>query len=235
VIFVSSSAAEFLGHRLGVPRHKRAVIPHGTDLARWSSVANGWPVLVKHRLSDLPYVLYVSQLYRYKDPGTLIEAFATWQADPAQPRHLLALTGTFVERGFRAELEALARRSGLGEAVRFLGLVPAEDLPALYQHAAAFALPTRVETFGQPFIEAMAAGAPVICAEIDVAREVCADAAVYFPPGDAGALADRLRRVTEDAGLRSVLASKGRERAAGFTWEREARDTLTLLREVARS
>jgi glycosyltransferase involved in cell wall biosynthesis len=233
VVFVSHSSADFLGARLAVPAAKRVVIPHGTDPARWAEVSDARATLARYGLSDMPYLLYVSQLYRYKDPETLIEAFGLWQAAEHQPRHRLVLTGTAVERGYRAELEALVRRRGLTQAVRFLGLVPAEDLPALYCHAAAFVLPTRVETFGQPFVEAMAAGAPVVCADIDVAREVCGEAAVYFPPGDAPALAARLRALTGDPNQRAALVRSGRQRAAAFTWEREARETLELLREIA--
>jgi glycosyltransferase involved in cell wall biosynthesis len=233
VIFVSRSAAAFLGPRLRVPADKQAVIPHGTDPARWSSPDDGRPGLDGHGLAGLPYVLYVSQLYRYKDPETLIDAFGIWQADSAQPRHRLALTGEAVERGFREELAARVRQRGLGDQVRFLGLVPEEALPALYRNATVFALPTRVETFGRPFIEAMAAGTPVVCADIDVAREVCADAALYFPPGDAHALAERLRGLATDAALRAEMAARGRERAGTFTWQREARETLALLRAAA--
>jgi glycosyltransferase involved in cell wall biosynthesis len=233
VVFVSHQAAEALGARLGVPAAKRRVIHHGTDPQRWARPAAAEPLRRRYGLEDAPYLLFVSQLYRQKDPGTLIEAFALWRRNGG--RHLLLLTGTAVENGFLAELRGLAARLGVAEQVRFLGLVPAEDLPALYQHADAFVLPTRLETFGQPFIEAMASGTPVVCADTAVAREVCGECALYFPAGDAAGLRDRLVALAGDPALRARLTERGRARAALFSLDREADGTLLALGEVARS
>lgn len=233
VVFVSRWSADTLGGRLGVPESKRCVIPHGTDLARWTAPTDP-RVLDRYGVAPGGYVLYVSQLYRYKDPGTLLEAFARWRRSSGRTDQRLLLTGTVIERGFDQELQALADRLGIAPVTRFLGHVPAGDLPALYRYAAVFALPTRVETFGQPFLEAMASGVPVVAADIEVAREVCAEAAAYFPPGDAAALAGELERALDPA-ERAAREARGRARAAAFSFAREAERTMDLLREVRRS
>ena len=111
----------------------------------------------------------------------------------------------------------------------FLGEVPRCILPALYRHATAFVLPSMMESFGNPFVEAMCSGAPVIAADTEFARELCGDAATYFPVGDAAALAARLEEVAEQPVLRARMISEGYRRGSTFSWEREAQETLALL------
>jgi glycosyltransferase involved in cell wall biosynthesis len=89
-----------------------------------------------------------------------------------------------------------------------------------------------METFGHPFVEAMCAGTPVIAADTGFARELCEQAAMYFAPGNPEDLARILDLVTRDVGLRQALSEKGRKRAGIFSWEREAAETLELMREV---
>jgi glycosyltransferase involved in cell wall biosynthesis len=63
----------------------------------------------------------------------------------------------------------------------------------LYQHALAFVLPTTVETFGHPYAEAMASGSPLIAADTEIAREICGNAATFFPAGDVEGLVSAMR------------------------------------------
>ena len=93
--------------------------------------------------------------------------------------------------------------------------------------------PSEHETFGLPQAEAMAVGTPVLAADTAVSREVCGDAAEYVPPRDVEALVAGLARLLDDGALRARLAAAGRARAARFTWERTAAQTLDVLREAA--
>jgi glycosyltransferase involved in cell wall biosynthesis len=234
VVFVSHFAAAYLGSRLGVPASKRVVIYHGTDHSRWVPCARPAPVLAQYGLTAIPYILYVSQLRRFKRPETLIEAFAIWRQQPGRSDYRLVLTGEADdEPAFGQELRALAQRLGIADSTQFLGIVPAAHIPVLYQNADAFVLPTSMETFGHPYVEAMASGVPVICADTEVAREICGDAALYFPVGDARSLACALDTLVQSSGARRYeLIERGRVRAQAFTWDREAIETLHLLHEV---
>jgi glycosyltransferase involved in cell wall biosynthesis len=78
----------------------------------------------------------------------------------------------------------------------------------------------------------MAAGVPVICSNASAMPEVAADAAVYFEPRDVEAMASKIALVASDAPLRAELSARGRARAAGFSWERAARETLAIYRRV---
>ena len=81
-----------------------------------------------------------------------------------------------------------------------------------------------------PVLEAMAAGIPLVCSNIEPLRSTAGDAALLFDPNDAAGMADALRRIADDTSLRERLAAAGPERAHKFTWERAARQTLDALR-----
>ena len=115
-------------------------------------------------------------------------------------------------------------------AARRIGYVPDEHLPALYAGAAVFAMPSLYEGFGLPCIEAMAAGTPVVASDRAALPEACGGAALLADPGDPGAFADALVRAAGPE--RERLVAAGRERAAGFTWQRTASELDAALAEL---
>ncbi|RYF34939.1 MAG: glycosyltransferase, partial [Cytophagaceae bacterium] len=105
------------------------------------------------------------------------------------------------------------------------------EIAALYTHAAAHVFPSLYEGFGIPPLEAMASGCPVIASDIPVLREVCGEAASYFPPRDAAALAT-LMQMHWDAPQRSVsMRAAAAARVARFTWKESARALMMAALE----
>jgi glycosyltransferase involved in cell wall biosynthesis len=125
--------------------------------------------------------------------------------------------------------------AALPESVLDLGYVPDEDLPALYAAAEVFVFPSLYEGFGLPVLEAMAAGTPVVTAPGGACAEVAGDAALIVDPLTSSGLAAAIRTVLTDPTKRSALSRRGRARAAEFTWERTARETLAVYRAAASS
>jgi glycosyltransferase involved in cell wall biosynthesis len=119
---------------------------------------------------------------------------------------------------------------GLKDAVVFLGQVPADILPALYNGAVAFAYPSLYEGFGLPPLEAMACGVPVIASDTSSLPEVVGDAGVLVDPKDTDALADALAALLNDDERRAELSARGLARARAFSWEKAARKTLEIYR-----
>ena len=93
--------------------------------------------------------------------------------------------------------------------------------------------PSLYEGFGLPLVEAMAAGAPLVCSDIPVFREVAADAALYVPADDDGAWARAVADVLSDPGRARDLAARGAARVRAFSWRNTAERTLAVWSDAA--
>jgi glycosyltransferase involved in cell wall biosynthesis len=173
------------------------------------------------------YALFVGTLEPRKNVPLLLEALAhaRRQADV----HLLVVGA----RGWLDEpIFAATARSGVSQAIHFLGTLGEEDLAVLYSHAGVFVLPSLYEGFGLPVLEAMACGAPVVCSNAGPLPEVAGDAAVLLPPEDAETWANAMLSVLDDWRLASSLRQRGFARAAMFSWSRAAAATRDVYREA---
>jgi alpha-1,3-rhamnosyl/mannosyltransferase len=132
----------------------------------------------------------------------------------------------------RDALVARARDRGIGERLRFTGWIDDRDLEGFYAAARAFVYPSLLEGFGMPLLEAMRRRVPVACSNVSALPEVAGDAAELFDPYDVEAIAAAVRRLLDDRERREELVTKGLERVPLFTWERAARATLALYRDV---
>ena len=124
-------------------------------------------------------------------------------------------------------------RYNLHKYVRFLGYMPDATLAVLYRLAAVFVFPSLYEGFGLPPLEAMASGAPVVTSNVSSMPEVAGDAAVLVDPRDPEAIADGIRRVLTEPGLRDSLRARGLARAAEFSWDRAVDRIRRIYGEVA--
>lgn len=176
-----------------------------------------------------PYFLFVGKFSGRRDVPLLLDAFARFRRATGLP-HRLALVGL---NPHGLEVPARARALGIEDVVRTPGFVPDADLALLYGGATAFVSPSPHETVSLPVLEALAAGAPVLCADTDGMRETTGGAALHVAPMTADPLAGALGRIAEDAGLRDDLARRGRAHVAAFTWRRTAAETLDVLAEAA--
>jgi glycosyltransferase involved in cell wall biosynthesis len=222
VAFVSDAYRRAIVERLHLDAHRTSVVHHGID-PRFAAVA-----APPGAADDGGHLLSVSSIAPHKNYETLLRAYAA-----ARPLPPLTIAGGGGESSYGESVQALSASLGLQGSVRFAGRVPYDELPALYARALAFVFPSRLETFGQPLLEAMSTGTPVVAGESAVAREVCGDAALYFDAGSERSLADALTRVTSDAELRRCLSQRGRERASTFTWDGAAERMLAILRGAA--
>jgi glycosyltransferase involved in cell wall biosynthesis len=117
-------------------------------------------------------------------------------------------------------------RMGLDDLVRFTGWLPDHDVRHLVGGALALVHPSRYEGFGLTPLEAMASGVPAVVSEAGSLPEVTGGAALTADADDPDAWAGQLEQLRDDAGIRSDLIGRGRERAALFTWQRAATETI---------
>ena len=205
---------------LGFDPDKIEVVPLGVDAAR-SVIAN--PAGAS---PEPDYVLFVGQAETRKDLPTLLAAMDLLP-DMLRTRFRLVVAGKD-QPGSGARLPEHAR-------VDFEGEVSDERLAQLYANASAFVFPSRYEGFGLPILEAMSYGAPVVASDAASLPEAAGDAALYFPVGDAAALAAAIGIILYEPALAQRLRIAGRIRAASMTWDRCADATLAVFERVARA
>ena len=171
------------------------------------------------------FVLFVGHRGGYKGFDVLVRAMA--RRPELAELHLVCVGGG----AFSLAEQRLLAQANLTERVH-RPVVPDAELPGLYAIATCLVYPSRYEGFGLPILEAFAASCPVIAADTEIFREVADDAAAYFPPDDAAALADALGTCVRDQAWRRARTDAGRARAADFTWSRTAAATADLYRRV---
>jgi glycosyltransferase involved in cell wall biosynthesis len=220
LVAVSNATADDLVHFYRIPRTRIDVVPHGVDEHFFSLAAD--------RTSLEPTLLCVSTLHPHKNLDNLLRAFALFRA--ANPQYRLIIAGL---RGFYAdELECLRAELDLEQSVRFTGWISREELYQLFREATAFIYPSRFEGFGMPILEALAAGIPSACSNVEPMKSVAADAALQFDPGSIEAIRDALHSLANDESVRRRLTEAGPQRAAQFSWTAAARATLNSLLSV---
>ena len=128
-----------------------------------------------------------------------------------------------------ADIDRLAAQGWL----KYLGFVPEPDLPALYAGARSFVYPSIYEGFGLPVLEAMASGVPVVTSCFTSLPEVTQGAAQLVNPDDIEALAGAITISLCDEAWRDAASLRGRQVAAGYSWQRCIEQTVSVYKTIA--
>ena len=229
ILTLSRAAQKDIVEAYGVPRGKVVVTPAAPAPELVPAAADAIHD-VRTRLG-LPerYALHVGTNKPHKNLGRLMEAWSEVRGFSISECGLV-FAGAHDRAGFN--VREAAGRLGFDD-VRCLGAVAEADLPALYSGAHFFVLPSLVEGFGLPVLEAMACGAPVACARGSSLPEVAGHAAAYFDPEDSGSIAQTLARLLRNPSYRQMLGERGLAHAARQSWERTARLTVDVYRRAA--
>ena len=212
VLTTSDYCRQAIVRHYGADPAKIALVPEGIDLARWQAAAHN-----SERAGRT--VLCVARQYPRKHVDDLLRAFVTVRRRIPDAR--LAIVGDGPEH---ARLRRLAIELGLGNVARFLGSLPDDQLLAWYARSDLFCLPSVQEGFGIVFLEAMAAGLPIVATSAAAIPEVVPHglAGTLVPPASPLALAEALCELLERPALRRSYAAYGRDYVRAFGWERVA-------------
>jgi glycosyltransferase involved in cell wall biosynthesis len=175
-----------------------------------------------------PYILTVGARRPHKNLLNLVKAYAALSADF---NHDLVFAGP-PDRRFPDEAREAVARFDIQARVHFLDWVPEEDLPALYSQAELVVLPSLIEGFGLPALEAMASGTAVIAADNSSFPEVIDSAGLLVDPHDVDMIHHTMARLLADSSLRFSLSQAGKHRATHFTWDTAALHISQLYRSV---
>ena len=231
VLTVSHFVAAEIAEVFGTPMERIAVTHLGADAVfHPRGEAEVASTLSAFGLRYRGFVLSVATLEPRKNLGRLVEAYAALP-DTLRHEYPLVLVG---ESGWKnaslvSGVRALEAR---GEAIR-TGYLPRAQVLDLYAAAAVFAYPSLYEGFGLPVLEAFASGVPVLTSNVSSLPEVSGGAALEVDPYSVEAIAEAMRALLDDAGLRERHAVLGLERAKAFSWTRCAEQTLAVYRQLA--
>ena len=229
IITDSESVKGEICEHLKVRPEKIAVVPLAPRRA-FRPVGREASAEARRRLGvEDDFLLFVGTVEPRKNLLTLVRAFK-------ELAHRTALRPQLVIAGRKGwlteELFALIEQSDLSARILFTGYISDEDLAALYSSCRVCVYPSLYEGFGLPPLEAMSCGAPVITSRIPVIMETVGEAARLVEPTNVSELAACIAEVCGSEEERARLSAIGRARAAEFTWERTARLTWDVYREV---
>ncbi|MGA7300509.1 MAG: glycosyltransferase family 1 protein [Candidatus Sulfotelmatobacter sp.] len=187
---------------------------------------------------DAVRVLFVSHYNYYRNFETLIRAIAILKKmlHPRDVRLILTCKLSAKDNPgiYQADRAAdLVRQLNLREDVVELGAVPYAALHHLYKTCDLYVTPAYAETFAHPLVEAMASGLPVIASDLAVHREICGDAAQYFPRFEPHILAQRIMQLCESPEQRVEMREKGILRSRDFSWDKHVEQLISLARSIA--
>ena len=222
-----------------VSEYTRTTVLEQTDLSRDRVIAiPSAPqkrLAAPARLETQPgrYLLYPANFWRHKNHEMLLTAFGMYRA--GHPESLLKLVLTGAPGARRDELMAATRRMGLAKWVEFPGYLPDDEFSTLLAGCTAMIFPSLFEGFGMPVLEAMAAGAPVLCSNRTSLPEVAGEAALLFDPRRPGEIVDAITRLERSPELRRTLVERGKQRVNSFSGPEDmAAGYLKVFEDVVR-
>jgi glycosyltransferase involved in cell wall biosynthesis len=208
-VVLTQKLKDSLADRTILPKEKIRVIPYGIEVSAFDPARHSKDE--NRRQFDLPedrfLVGLVGRIEEAKGQDIAIEAFQKANL----PNAMLVICGAAQTKDYLDHLRERAAALKVEKSVRFLPFTT--EIPALMNAFDLSLLPSRGETFGLVVIEAMAAGVPVIGTDAEGVPEIIRqeENGMLVPPGDIGALASAMRRLTEDGGLRERLGKQARQ------------------------
>ena len=230
IIAISHHTKKDIIECLNIPEEKIEVIHQGFS-DRYRPVEDPdalQNIRRKHRLPPR-YILYTGIHKPHKNLQRLVEAFA--RLDQRFADFHLIMTGPITDD--TDQLKAKANQLGIADKLHFIGLVPMEDLPAIYTLADLFVLASLYEGFGVPPLEAMACGTPVACSSATAIPEVVGDAGRLFDPYSIDDIAAKISEALQYDVNHTRLRQKCLTQAAQFSWTKTAQKTYALYEQVA--
>ena len=179
------------------------------------------------------FILFLGTIEPRKNVEGVIDAYhqltQQWVASDGTLPNLVigGARGWYYEEVYRK-----VQQLELDSRVHFVGYVPAEDMALLYNAARAFIYPSFYEGFGLPVLEAMACGTAIVTSNTSSLPEVIGDAGLKVDPENTEQLGAALHQLLTDHEMREKFQAHARQRAAGFTWNRTAQDTVAVYRQA---
>jgi glycosyltransferase involved in cell wall biosynthesis len=229
VITISNFSKEKITRAIKLNPDKITVIHHGSIKNGNTNLSENWEKLSRRYGTKEPYVVAFGGGFLHKNIPRLIQAFALLKDEFP---HSLVLIGRIPSN---VDLSVEPIEKWAKSRIITTGYVPADHILPFLSHADLFVLPSLYEGFGLPVLEAQQAGVAVACSTAGSLPEVGGQGALYFEPTSVGNIAQTIRNCLADAELSSQLILKGQENLNRFSWDKTARETLSVYQNVFRT
>jgi glycosyltransferase involved in cell wall biosynthesis len=221
IVTVSEYTKSDLVESFGVSPDRITAIPLGPGAVK-PGVAGSPPV-------ETPYFLFVGRLRPHKNLPRLVDAYVAYRQQSETAVALVIAGGD--HDGAADDLQSRVPAEFVND-VHILGRVDEQTLARLYANALAFVFPSLYEGFGLPPLEAMGYGTPVIASDRTAVPEVVGDGGVFVDPEQLEDISSALEEVATSPALRGELSRAAGERFSKFSWERTARETLSVYQQL---
>lgn len=228
LIAVSDNTRRDAIEHLGIDPSKIRRIYSGVPPAYFSVTANQIKAARSAVGLAKPYILYVGTIEPRKNLDRLLAAWSTLPGDLLSESDL-AIVGPY---GWGSQA-TMAQLQSNPRGVRYLGYVAEKHLPGLTAGALFAAYPSLYEGFGFPVAQAMAAGVAVLTSNTSCLPEVAGEGAIYIDPLSTVGIAETLKLLLTSPSLRGRLGAAGQLRAANYTWERCAAESIQFFEELS--
>lgn len=212
--------------KFNLPKGRVVVVGEGVAPGLKTDAKGVAQTMRKFQLSK-PFALYVGNLYPHKNVKLAVRALVGMKGDKELRFVIVSARSVFHDRFVR-----WLKRSGFAERVDLLSFVTDLELASLYREAVVFLFPSRLEGFGLPGLEAMAAGTPVVASRASCLPEIYSQAALYFNPDSELDLSQTLERILKEPTLVKKLTKLGKKQAALYSWSRAGLETRKVYEEV---
>jgi glycosyltransferase involved in cell wall biosynthesis len=231
VIADSENTASDLSSILDVPREKIRVVHLATSQDHF------------HARQDAGELRYLFTQYGVRQPYVLTLSAKNWGTkNLSVVLRSLSICRQQIGSNFQTVIvgpqdgfhEASRRNAAEVENAVLTGFVPTADLAKLYRGAHVFLMGSKYEGFGLPVLEAMSCGCAVVCSNGGSLAEVAGAGAVLVNPDDAETMGQAVARLLCDPSERLRQQAGSRKRAADFSWEKAARQTVSVYAEAVK-
>jgi glycosyltransferase involved in cell wall biosynthesis len=228
VLTLSEHVRQQVLSHLGTPAHQVLVAPPGVGEARASATDAAAATRDRYGLAG-PLLLYPAISYPHKNHDVLVRALPA--VLERHPDALLVCTGRPGPND--QHIDDLARKLGVGPAVRRLGRIPRSDLDALFDAAAGLVFPSIHEGFGLPLLEAMARGRPILAADASAIPEIVGTNGRLLGPDDHEAWAEAIIELLGNPADAAALADAALRGAKRFRWDQTTPTLVALYQRLA--
>ncbi len=224
IIAISRQTKEDLRELFGADEDKIRVIYQGCNPWFYNKETAEQRVIIRKKY-NLPanYLLYVGTIEERKDLLTIVRAIHENNIDIP----LVAIGG---KTPYYVTVQKYIEQHAVSN-IHFYHHISNSDLPAIYQQAEAFIYPSHYEGFGIPVLEALNSGIPVITSRGGCLEETAGRGGIFIDAGDADQLAEAIRQLIEDRGLRQKLVEVGARHALHFREEKTIPELIKVYKE----